>query len=191
MKFIVREPEREYEFLLDQGLYIVGRHRSCDLPLKSDKVSRRHMSCTVGESEVKIEDLGSRNGVYVGGVRVQGATLKHGDKIKLGDVTLVFEGGQPQGAEGAAPLQAAPESPKHPPGQPVSIEDEEQTPLDDSLLPSVSHQLHPKLVQRGGKWYAVEPESGRQVEVVPVQGALAGKRAFVGTAGRQCFERRV
>ena len=57
MKFVVKENNEEYEFLLGEGIYIVGRHPTCDLVLRSDNISRRHMSCTVGETEIKVEDL--------------------------------------------------------------------------------------------------------------------------------------
>jgi len=180
VKFVVREREREYEFLLRRGLYIVGRHRACDVPLDSQKVSRRHMSCAVGEREVNIEDLGSRNGVYVGGVRVKSATLKDGDHIKLGDVTIVFDAGQGEALQ-AADEEAAPLKVQTGEGT-VTLEEEEEeeeeTPFDDSLLPQKLDRGRPQLLERDGKWYAVDPASGKEVEIVPAHAVGPARKAL-------------
>lgn len=164
MKFVVKENDEEYEFLLGEGVYIVGRHPTCDLVLRSGNISRRHMSCTVGKSEIKVEDLGSRNGIYVGGTRVRSALVKPGQRIKLGDVKLKLKASG-QGTMAAAPTQTEPVE-----GQ-VSVEDEEQTPLDESVLPATTDGQQTHIVQRDGKWFAVDAASGTEVEIVP-----AGKK---------------
>jgi len=45
----------------------------------------------VAESDALIEDLGSKNGTYVGGERITGPTpLADGDEVRIGSVLLVF-----------------------------------------------------------------------------------------------------
>ena len=160
MKFVVQENDEEYEFLLGEGVYIVGRHPTCDLVLRSDNISRRHMSCTVGKSEIKVEDLGSRNGIYVGGTRVRSALVRPGQRIKLGDVKLKLKAS----GKGAAAAEPGHEQPAT--GE-VSVEDEEQTPVDESVLPATTEGQQAQIVQRDGKWFAVDAASGTEVEIVP------------------------
>ena len=110
MKFIVTEENRQYEFLLSPGVYIVGRDSTCDLTLGSRHVSRRHMSCTVSEDGIRVKDMGSRNHLYVGSVRVKEALLKDGDEVGVGDAKLVFQASGPS-AIPAAGAQAGGEEP--------------------------------------------------------------------------------
>jgi len=46
---------------------------------------------------MKIRDLGSRNGTYVNGKRVEETVIKAGDQMKVGPLTFVFQiDGQPK-----------------------------------------------------------------------------------------------
>ena len=59
--------------------------------LDDGRLSRRH--CVIraeGRTEVVIEDQQSRNGTAVNGRRVSSATLRHGDVITLGKLTLLY-----------------------------------------------------------------------------------------------------
>ncbi len=134
MKFIVHEDDREYEFLLTPGLYIVGRDPTCDLTLESKRVSRRHMSCTVTENEVQVRDLGSRNGVQVNGEKIKEKKLTKNAKIRVGDVTLDFKS---SAANHMAPAAAGgkPEAEQREvaSAQPT-VEDGEETPPEGTLV---------------------------------------------------------
>lgn len=80
--------EVQYNLGLDEGL-IVGRDADCDIVLPSKRVSRRHARFfTQGES-LHLEDLGSQNGVFVGGGRVQGTEeLRPGPPIEIGEFKI-------------------------------------------------------------------------------------------------------
>ena len=68
---------------------VIGRDESCDLRPNTDLVSRQHCVITVTDSQVMIKDLGSRNGTYVNGARIEGELgLKAGDHLKIGPVEL-------------------------------------------------------------------------------------------------------
>ncbi|HEX5100824.1 MAG TPA: FHA domain-containing protein [Polyangiaceae bacterium] len=79
------------EIVLDRPTLTVGRSAVCEVQLSSALVSRRHARLTLTNLGVTVEDLGSRNGVYVNSVRVIGsARLKPGDRLAIGDELLVF-----------------------------------------------------------------------------------------------------
>src|SRR5690554_623577 len=73
----------------------VGRSDESDIIISDKGVSRRH-ACfylrpnRMGDPDGFVEDLGSSNGVYVNGERIQGAHQLHqGDKITLGTETIL------------------------------------------------------------------------------------------------------
>lgn len=193
MKFIVREKDREYEFLLTPGLCVIGRDPTCDLTLDSKEVSRRHLACTVTDKEVAVKDLGSRNGIQVGGATVKSAVLKDGDVVKVGNMQLVLRAGpvteealpvlEPVDEEEEAAAEPAVVSPQ-PGTEPVepTVEDEEATPADGTLLPQkVERGVGPRLAERDGRWYVVDPATGKEVEIAPVAGAQARRRSLLST----------
>jgi hypothetical protein len=73
------------ELLLPPGDYIVGRDTDCDVVIDDALVSRRHAMIRIGE-RVTVSDLGSSNGVWVGGERVGQAPLAvaEGEPIVIG-----------------------------------------------------------------------------------------------------------
>lgn len=69
--------------------FIIGRREECHLCLETAYVSRLHCIILVREGQVSVADLGSTNGTFVGGERVEGKRrLKSGDVIRLGPVKL-------------------------------------------------------------------------------------------------------
>ena len=69
----------------------IGREDT-DLVLDDAEVSRRHAQIRAVEGGLVIEDLGSRNGVRVDGLRITAPTRVHdGAILKLGQTTLVVE----------------------------------------------------------------------------------------------------
>jgi eukaryotic-like serine/threonine-protein kinase len=64
---------REYVFADPQCL-LVGRSDACDLQLTFDaehaNVSRRHCLFEIDPPQVRVRDLGSRNGTFVNGVNI-------------------------------------------------------------------------------------------------------------------------
>lgn len=63
---------------------LIGRAGEADLWLDEEAISRRHARLTQAEGAVMIADLGSRNGTWVNGVRVQTKALVAGDLIQIG-----------------------------------------------------------------------------------------------------------
>ena len=71
---------------------MLGRDPKCTLEIKSGMVSRRHARVFKDADEFLVEDMGSGNGTFVNGSKIEGPkSIKHGDRIKLGPVLLRFE----------------------------------------------------------------------------------------------------
>ena len=84
-------------YALSPGENLLGREPTATVLIDHSSVSRHHARVSVGETDVVIEDLGSRNGTFVNGQRVDvPMKLRDGDVIGLGPVTIVVEG-RPQG----------------------------------------------------------------------------------------------
>ena len=70
---------------------IIGRDASADIAVDDGKVSREHARLSYANGAWSILDLGSSNGTYLNGQRVNGQQqLVNGDKIKVGDTILVY-----------------------------------------------------------------------------------------------------
>jgi len=64
---------------------VVGRAESCEVQLEGVKISREHVELSPVGSALGIRDLGSRNGLWVNGQRVDAAALVSGDVVRLGE----------------------------------------------------------------------------------------------------------
>lgn len=92
---------------LAQGQMLVGRDATCDVVLSSKDVSRRHARFFVRGGELLVEDLGSQNGVYLRGARVEKATqVPSGASLEIGDVQVaVADAPAAEGAGAGAVLR--------------------------------------------------------------------------------------
>jgi pSer/pThr/pTyr-binding forkhead associated (FHA) protein len=82
---------------------VIGREDT-DLTIDDVELSRRHAVVRRHASRLQVEDLGSTNGTYVDGTRIEEPTiLGGGAEIQLGITRLVVEGVLPAGREGAEP----------------------------------------------------------------------------------------
>jgi DNA-binding NtrC family response regulator len=68
----------------------IGHHGSCDVAVADPYVSRRHCRLVVSGDSMKLVDLGSTNGIYVGGVKVEQATLPAHGQFTIGRSTVSF-----------------------------------------------------------------------------------------------------
>ncbi len=79
------------EIDLRSGVTTLGRSEECEVTIEDPLVSRRHAQIAVDGEEVRLIDLGSRNGVKVNGRAVTGTTLlQDGDRVRIGTQDLVF-----------------------------------------------------------------------------------------------------
>lgn len=75
--------------LLDLPEVLVGRDPECHHQITDDGISRVHASFTWTGEGYAIKDLESTNGVFVNGARVTTCELEEGDKILLGQLTIL------------------------------------------------------------------------------------------------------
>jgi len=72
------------------GTYVIGR-KDCDIALEDEKVSRKHASIIIASvGHYAVQDLASRNGTFVNGVRLSRRNIDHNDLIRVGNTTLRF-----------------------------------------------------------------------------------------------------
>jgi DNA-binding winged helix-turn-helix (wHTH) protein len=75
---------------LAEGETIFGRDHLAGIRIASESVSRRHARLVVIGDTVTLEDLGSKNGTYLRGRRIEGiATVQDGDSIRIGRAKLL------------------------------------------------------------------------------------------------------
>jgi len=89
---------------LTEGENVVGRGQDAAVWIDAPGVSRHHARIVVREGEATLEDLGSKNGTYVGAHRVTTpCRLADGDQVRLGSVVITFRIPQPPGSTETAP----------------------------------------------------------------------------------------
>src|SRR5687768_478191 len=75
----------------DGASLAVGTSEDNALVLRDQAVSRYHLELRRTAAGVQLVDLGSRNGTWVGGVRIERAVVPAGTRLKLGDTTIVVD----------------------------------------------------------------------------------------------------
>lgn len=111
---------------LPPGESVVGRSRACTVQIAETTVSRQHAIFVVEPGRVKLRDLGSSNGTFVNGQRVDGEmALADGDRVVVGEAELVLRMLAPLGPADATarlvipPMSALPAAPSVPPRAPA------------------------------------------------------------------------
>jgi pSer/pThr/pTyr-binding forkhead associated (FHA) protein len=75
----------DQEFLLGEGLHVLGREEGAAVRADSGGVSRQHARLAITQTAATLEDLGSKNGTFVGDDRLSTPrVLRDGDVIRLG-----------------------------------------------------------------------------------------------------------
>ena len=85
-----RGPNVGARFLLDADSTVAGRHPDADIFLDDVTVSRRHADFVRVGTAFQVRDLGSLNGTYFDGVRIESALLSDGAEVQVGKFRLTF-----------------------------------------------------------------------------------------------------
>jgi pSer/pThr/pTyr-binding forkhead associated (FHA) protein len=90
MLVVRRGPNAGSTFALDTTSTSIGRHPDSDLFLDDVTVSRRHAVIRRADDGYEISDVGSLNGTYVDGERIDTVPLEDMDEVQIGRFVLVF-----------------------------------------------------------------------------------------------------
>ena len=104
-------PDGTQSYDLREGVpLIVGRAPTCDLPVFDPTISRRHAELVAEGDSLRLRDLGSSNGTFINGAKVEQATVAVDDLVAFGKVPFRLM------TYSAAPTPPAPAAAAPPPG---------------------------------------------------------------------------
>ena len=75
-------------------VYSLGRAADNNIVLEGSLISRRHGQLRQEGGTFTIADLGSHNGIFVNGQKVQQTPLKDNDEIRIGNYVLIYTNDQ-------------------------------------------------------------------------------------------------
>lgn len=92
---MVQGPGAPRKYELFRAEMVVGRAIDADVPINSTDLSRRHVLLKRAASgQFAVQDLESRNGVFLNGVKVHSAILHDGDSVQMGSILFIFHEGR-------------------------------------------------------------------------------------------------
>ncbi|MDX1946532.1 MAG: SpoIIE family protein phosphatase [Pirellulaceae bacterium] len=100
-------PKAGHRYPLDGDKHILGRHPDCQIVIEVGAVSRNHCQIVKDGPGYAVEDLGSRNGTFLNDepAKIEGRRkLKHGDQVRVCEVTFTFQADAAALAGGAGGL---------------------------------------------------------------------------------------
>ncbi len=77
-------------FTVSKPRIFLGRGSTMDVQIRDAEISRRHAMLEVRGEEATVVDLGSTNGTFLDGEKIERATIKHQQEFTLGSTTLMF-----------------------------------------------------------------------------------------------------
>ena len=90
--------------LPQDGSLTVGRESACDIVIRHARVSRRHARFEMRDGQLRVRDLGSRNGILVNGQKVTESALVAGDEVTIGPQVMTVDAGDAVRPEAAATI---------------------------------------------------------------------------------------
>jgi len=81
-------PDRGVEQRLDGGTLLIGTSPDADLVLRDPTVSRMHAELALLANGVRVKDLGSTNGTFVGESRIESVVVPPGSEFRVGKTRL-------------------------------------------------------------------------------------------------------
>ncbi len=89
-------PESSSPELIEVGKvpFTIGRSEECDYQIASSRVSRQHAEIGKAAGAYLLRDLGSTNGTFVNGQKIDQVRLSEGDLVVIADVELTYRTGE-------------------------------------------------------------------------------------------------
>ncbi|MCO5143528.1 MAG: FHA domain-containing protein [Oligoflexia bacterium] len=89
---ILAAPEEKYvgvKISLIEGINVLGRvSPPSGIVLDSPKVSKKHCAIRLDKGHLQVDDLGSSNGIFLNGKKINSEKLQNKDRLVIGDFTL-------------------------------------------------------------------------------------------------------
>jgi hypothetical protein len=76
-----------------EGASRIGRSDDCEIVLNDPSVSRTHAVVEIAGGGATVRDLGSTNGTFANGLRIERHQLQDGDELQFGNTRMRFEAG--------------------------------------------------------------------------------------------------
>jgi hypothetical protein len=87
--FIVKGPNgQEKAYPMVTAVVTIGRSDRCDIAVKDASMSGRHAEISRIDGEIRVKDLGSANGIWLNGERVEEVELFDGDVLRCGQTSI-------------------------------------------------------------------------------------------------------
>lgn len=87
---VLRGPGAGTQIPLKDGVLRIGRDALCDIHFDDTETSRHHAEIQCDQGQSTLRDVGSSNGTFVNGQRIQTHLLKAGDCIQIGKRLMVY-----------------------------------------------------------------------------------------------------
>ncbi len=97
--FVIRGNDQGVKLELDTDRIGIGREASNTIQLHDQEVSRQHAELHRTGKKYLLVDLGSSNGTFVNGTRVQEHVLASGDQVQMGSTLMLFTGASDDSAD--------------------------------------------------------------------------------------------
>src|SRR5947207_15570315 len=104
-----RQDGERRSFSITRDVTVIGRREDCDFRIPLGEVSRKHCRLIKDGNSLRLEDLGSSNGTFRNGERVQEGELNPGDTLQVGPVIFVLQIDGVPADEELQPVVNAPE----------------------------------------------------------------------------------
>ncbi len=108
--FIVKGPNGvEKAYPMRAISVTIGRSDQCDIAVKDSSMSGRHAEISKMNGEIRVKDMGSANGIWLNGERVEDVELFDGDVLRLGQTSIRVDvvGGRKRPNAGLSPRMIA------------------------------------------------------------------------------------
>ncbi len=97
--FVIQGADQGKRFELADAAVGLGRDGSNAIRLHDHEVSRRHAEVRREGEVFRVVDVGSANGTYLNGEAVEGAALRSGDQVRVGQTVMLFDAASPASRE--------------------------------------------------------------------------------------------
>jgi adenylate cyclase len=97
LKLTSADGSQNYELKVGAAL-VVGRAPTSDIPVFDPTISRRHAELVADDKGLNVKDLGSSNGTFINGGRIEGGRASVGDTVTFGKVPFKLQQINPQPA---------------------------------------------------------------------------------------------